>query len=159
MDWQQRPFNVALFSSLSFDGNLTYKVEYTPDNPQKVTPASITRAGTVATAVFAAAHGLSVGDSVTVINTTEPNLAGTFPVASVPNATSLTYTVANTGLLAAHPAAGAVLMRVFPHDTMVNLTAKADGNFQFPVMACRVNVTAYTAGSVTLEIVQGHARG
>jgi protein involved in polysaccharide export with SLBB domain len=140
LDWQQRPFNVALLASLSFDGNLTYKVEYTPDNPQKVTPCYITRSGTTATMTLAANHGLNVGDSVTVINSGDPNLNGTFPVASVPSA-------------------GAVLMRVFPHDYMVGLTAKADGNFAFPIMACRVNVTAYTAGSVTLEIIQGHARG
>jgi protein involved in polysaccharide export with SLBB domain len=159
LDWQQRPFNVALLASLSFDGVLTYKVEYTPDNPQKVTPCYITRSGTTATMTLAANHGLSVGDSVTVINSGDPNLNGTYPVASVPSANTLTYTVAATGLTTALPQAGVVLMRVFPHDYMVNLTARADGNFAFPISACRVTVTAYTAGSVTLEIMQGHARG
>lgn len=159
LDYLQRPFNVGLFASLSFDGNLTYQVQHTPDNPNKFKGVTLSRTTTVATATFAAAHGLNVGDSIVVQGSGDANLDGTFAVASVVDATHLTYTVANTGLAADTGHAKACLMRVFPHAYLTALTAKADGNYAFPVWATRVNVTAYTAGSVTLEVVQGYARG
>jgi hypothetical protein len=41
----------------------------------------------------------------------------------------------------------------FPHATLVNLTANADGNYAFPVRAIRINNTAGT-GTTTLTILQ-----
>lgn len=40
------------------------------------------------------------------------------------------------------------------HDTLVNETASANGNIQYPVTAVRLNVTAYTSGTITLTVVQ-----
>jgi len=40
------------------------------------------------------------------------------------------------------------------HATLVGQTASADGNYQFPPRACRLNVTAYTSGSATLTVNQ-----
>jgi hypothetical protein len=40
------------------------------------------------------------------------------------------------------------------HDTLVNETANANGNIQFPVTAVRLNVTAYASGTVTLTVIQ-----
>jgi hypothetical protein len=40
------------------------------------------------------------------------------------------------------------------HDTLINETASANGNLQFPVTAVRVNVTAYVSGTITLTVVQ-----
>jgi hypothetical protein len=159
LDMQQRPFNVALMTSLSYNGNLTYTVQFTPDNPQVTVPCTITISGTTATVTFAKAHNLSAADSITVINSGDPGIDGTWAVASVPSATTLTYTVVSTVLTTALPPAQAVLMRVYPHDVMQTLTTRADGNFQFPCWAVRVNVTSYTAGSVELSVIQGHARG
>lgn len=159
LDMQQRPFNVALVASLSFDGNLTYSVQYTPDSPYRTTQCYITISGTTATVTFAAAHNLVVGDSITVLNSGDSAIDGVHPVASVPSATTLTYTVGTTTLTKALPPARALLQRVFSHDYMVNLTARADGNFQSPCWAVRVNVTAWTAGGVTLSVTQGHSRG
>jgi hypothetical protein len=159
LDYQQRPFNVALIASLDYQGSLTYSVQYSPDNPWLQTPMVLTQAAGVGTATFANPHGLVVGDSITSLNTGDPNMNGVFPVASVPTANSLTFSCPGATLALGLPPSAAVLMRVFNHDTMVNLTARQDGNFLAPVRAVRVNVTAYTAGKVTLEVLQGHARG
>ena len=40
------------------------------------------------------------------------------------------------------------------HDTLINETASANGNLQFPVTAVRLNVTAYVSGTITLTVVQ-----
>ena len=40
------------------------------------------------------------------------------------------------------------------HDTLVAETASANGNIQFAVTAVRLNVTAYTSGTVTLTVIQ-----
>jgi hypothetical protein len=40
------------------------------------------------------------------------------------------------------------------HDTLVTLTASANGNLAFPVTAVRIHCSAYTSGSVTLSVVQ-----
>jgi hypothetical protein len=159
LDYLQRPFNVALYATLSFNGTLTYSVQHTPDNPNVTVPATISRAGTVATLSTQQAHGLSVGDAAVVVNSGDPNLDGNQAVATVVNATSFTYNVANTGALAGLPSAAAALLRVFNHATMTGLTARAAGNYAYPTMATRVVVTAWTAGGVTLSALQGHARG
>jgi hypothetical protein len=165
LDYLQRPFNVALAVSLSEDASgITYTVEYTPDNPnpgrKESNPVvSLSRTTTVATLTLANNHGLVTGDSVTVYGSGDANLDGTYAVASTPTTKSLTYTVANTGATAGANSTQAVLMKVFPHDFMAALTARADGNLAFPVMAVRLNNTAYTGGSSTLNILQGYARG
>lgn len=43
---------------------------------------------------------------------------------------------------------------VFSHPTVAAQTANADGNYAFPVRAIRVNVTAYTSGTITLTAIQ-----
>lgn len=165
LDYLQRPFNVALMASLSAAASgVTYKVEYTPDNPNQSRAntnnvVSLSRTTTVATLTFTNPHNLVIADSVVVFGSGDPNLDGTYQVASVTSPTALTYTVANTGAATGLNSAHAIPLRVFPHDYMVALTAKADGNFAFPVWACRLNVTGLSAGVVTLSILQGHARG
>lgn len=165
LDYLQRPFNVALMAALdAAAAGVTYKVEYTPDNPNQTNAntnnvVSLTRSGTTATMTFAKAHNLVVGDSVKVFNSGDANFDGDQAVASVTSPTVLTYTVANTGAAAGNGYQRGIPLRVFPHDYMVGLTVKADGNFAFPCWACRLNVSALSAGSVTLEALQGHARG
>lgn len=164
LDYIQRPFNVSLFVSLSEDASgITYSVEHSPDNPNvtkgTINPvASLTRTTTTATLTFTNAHGLVTNDSVTVVNSGDPNLDGTYTVTAT-STTVVTYTVANTGATAGSPYTQAVPMRVFPHATLVALTARAAGNFAFPCWAVRLHITAWTAGSATLEVIQGLARG
>jgi hypothetical protein len=160
LDYLQRDFKVSLLAAPSADYAATnFSVQYTPDNPNKMRPGGVlSRAGTVATLKLVD-HGLVAGDSVIVINSGDANLDGTWPVASAADKDTLTYTVVNTGITVGSPGVKAALCRVMPHDTMVNLTARTAGNFAFPVWAARIIATALTAGSVTLEAVQGYARG
>jgi protein involved in polysaccharide export with SLBB domain len=164
LDYLQRPFDVALFVDLSEDASgITYSVEYTPDNPNtgKLTQnnvVSLTRVTTTATLTFLNPHNLGVGDSVTVTGSGDATLDGTFAVASTPTTTSLTYAVA-TGTAQGSVYTQAVPMTVFPHETLVALTADASGNFAFPCAACRLHITAWVAGSARLTVIQGYARG
>ena len=43
----------------------------------------------------------------------------------------------------------------FKHSTVAAQTTSKDGNYAFPVRAVRINVTAFTSGSVTLTLLQG----
>lgn len=42
----------------------------------------------------------------------------------------------------------------FDHATLTAITASAVGNIAFPVRAVRLNVTAWTAGNVTMTVLQ-----
>lgn len=42
----------------------------------------------------------------------------------------------------------------FDHASIVGKTTNADGNYAFPIRACRLTVTAYTSGSVTMTVIQ-----
>jgi hypothetical protein len=42
----------------------------------------------------------------------------------------------------------------FDHSTITGKTTNSDGNYAFPVRAIRLNVTAYTSGSVTMTLLQ-----
>lgn len=149
----QDPFNVALAVTLSSGASLTFKVQHSFDDPQETYACSITRSTTTAT-VTLTDHGLVANDSVTVVGAGAP-LDGTFTVASVVDANSFTYTVANSGVAISAPGSKLVKHRVFDHETMVGKTANEDGNFAFAVAATRLNVTAYTSGKATLTVLQG----
>lgn len=47
---------------------------------------------------------------------------------------------------------------IFDHETIVDQTAKADGNYAFPVSAVRLNVSA-SDGDVTFILIQAGIRG
>lgn len=42
----------------------------------------------------------------------------------------------------------------FDHSTITGKTADQDGNYAFPVRAVRLNVTAWTSGSVSMTVIQ-----
>jgi hypothetical protein len=149
----QSPFNVALGVTLSSGANLTYKLQHTFDNPQETYACSITRSSTTATLTLTD-HGLVANDSITVIGAGAP-LDGTYTVASVVDANSVTYTVADSGVTVAGAGAKLAKHRCFDHEVMSSKTANEDGNYAFPVCAVRLNVTAYTAGRATLTVLQG----
>lgn len=157
VDYTQRPFVEGMFCSLSEDASgITYSVEHTPDNPDLLIPFYGARSGTVLTLTFAAAHGLVANDNVGIFNS---NWTGNYVVASAPTTTTLTVAVANTGATSDLTTAVAALCRVFADTTLATKTVKAYANNLVPVLASRINNTAWTAGTSTLEIVQGHARG
>lgn len=167
LDYTQRPFDVGLFASLSEDasGAATYSLEYTPDNPNqgKTTRnpvVSLTRTTTTATLTWANPHNLVTGDAAKVYNSGDPNLDGDVAVASTPSPTSITYTVANTGAVAGGGYTEAIALRVFAlAAALTAATTRQSANLTTPAWGVRLHVTALTTGSITLEVVQGHARG
>jgi len=167
LDYTQRPFDVGLFASLSEDASAaaTYSLEYTPDNPNQTKGTrnpvvSLTRTTTVATLTWANPHGLTTGDAAKVYNSGDPNLDGDVQVASTPSANSITYTVANTGLTTQTGYAEAIALRVFALPTALTAaTTRQSAALTTPAWAVRLHVTALTAGSVLLEVVQGYGRG
>lgn len=46
----------------------------------------------------------------------------------------------------------------FDNSTVAAETTNMDGNYAFPVTAIRLNVTAYTSGTVTLSVLQGSSQ-
>lgn len=152
----QVPFGVALGGMPSSGASLTWKVQHTFDRLDSDAERLITisRAGTVAT-VTDAGHKLSVGDSIIVAGSRSSVLDGTNDIASVVDANTYTYTVANSGATASANGTRVKSLRVFDHATLVGQTARADGNYAFPVSACRLVVTTYSSGNVTLDVLQG----
>lgn len=151
-DRYQPNFSVALAGVISSGATLTWKVEHTFGDVFNGQACSITRSTTTATLVRAN-HGLSVGDSVIVVQAGPP-FDGTYAVASVVDANTITYTVTNTDNTVAYGSAKVCLLPVFDHETLVGQTTDADGNYAFPCSACRLTVTAYTSGFVRLTVVQ-----
>lgn len=47
----------------------------------------------------------------------------------------------------------------FDHATVTGKTASTDGNYAFPVSAIRLNVTAYTGGTATMNVLQAGIGG
>lgn len=162
LDYLQRPFSVGIDVSAdaaAVTATFAYTVQWTPDNPNHIKRiVSLLRSGTVATLVTSTPHGLSVGDAIVAVATGDPNLDGPHDVASVVDASTLTYTVANTGLTKAGPDPKVVTLRVFADPNMTAKTARAYEGVTTPMMAVRLNGTL-TAGVLTISAVQGYGRG
>lgn len=156
----QRSFAVALFGYPSSNANLTWKVQHTgdPTDIDAARPVTISRVTTTATVIDpgpnATGHGLSVGDSIQLMGAGAP-FDGFYSVATVVDQFTYTYTVANSGLTAAQQGARVHSLRVLDHATLIGQTGRADGNYAFPPTACRLVTTAYVAGYVDLDIIQG----
>lgn len=152
LSWIPQPFQGSSYQSgvavsLSEGATLTYSVEFSLDNPYKQLDCSISRSATTATVTFKENHGKAVGDSIQVNSTREDNLAGVHAIASVPSETTLTYTVSDTGSTSEN--AKAVLYTVYAHPDLSALSANAEAGFVQPPTVVRLNVTAYTSGTVT----------
>jgi len=152
---QQVPFGVGLAVIPSSGASLTAKVQHTFDNPG--TPGRVVQIARVTTTatVTDVNHNLSVGDSVFIMMTQEPNLDGFQTVASVIDANNYTYTVANTGAASGGNFAMAKNFKVFDHATLTGLTARADGNYAFTTQMCRLQVSNYVSGRCELKVDQG----
>ena len=159
ISYLQNAFAIGLAGIPTSGASLTYTVQHTFDDLEKFVPVSVSRTGTVAT-VTDNDHRLSVGDSVTLTGTGDPNLEGTYDVASIVDANTYTYTVANTGAAASIPGSQAVHMRVFNFDdaSFVGASTRVDGNYAFPIRAIRLKVNTYNSGKVDLVILQGMGR-
>jgi hypothetical protein len=155
IDYSLNGFGLAIGCTVTSGGVLTYKAQYTHDDITRYQDCSISRSGTAAT-VTLNNHGLSgTTDSVFIQGSGDANLDGTYAVASIVNANSFTYTVANSGATASLPGVKCVVMRVFDHPTITGKTANSDGNLAFPVRAVRLNLTAWTSGTATMVLNEG----
>lgn len=150
-DIYQTPIGISLGCTLSNGASLTYTVQHTFDSLGELVPTNISRSTTTATATIPA-HGAKVGDSI-IVEGTGSGLDGVFPVASVPTADTVTYTVPNSGPTSI--TGKTKILRVFNNSGLVDQTANSDGNYAFPVTAVRIAVTALVSGSVTLTLNQG----
>lgn len=139
--------------SVDITGTNTSKVQYTLDRLDCPFVGSISRSTTTATVTHDGTRIVQVGDTVIVEGAGSPFDTTTGVVASVPGATSFTYTVADSGLSAAHYCRFGII-KPYDHSTLTGLTASAVGNLAFPVTAVRLNVTAYTSGSAALTVLQ-----
>ncbi|HSV90913.1 MAG TPA: hypothetical protein VLH80_07420 [Nitrospiraceae bacterium] len=169
VSYYQNPFSVSLEYSPSTDaaGPPAGSVQHTFDDPQVPhQPQSITRSGTTATVVDPG-HGLLTGDCVMVFASGDPNLNTPIGIGAditVVDANTYTYTVANTGLTAALPTAQVITLRVINHAQLSSTgttppgASRLDGNYAFPIRACRLKMSALSAGSASLTVTQGAGR-
>lgn len=149
-------FNVDLDSTAS---GITFKVEHTFDDLALLKVATIARSGTTVTVTTSAAHGLNTGDAVVILNanqnTRASGLDGQYTIA-VSSSTVFTYTSSVSGTVnTTTPVINYVGLRVQTNSSVSGNTSSVDGNYAFPVKAIRLNVTAWTAGTATLTVVQG----
>ena len=147
IDYRGDQFGIAIGVNLSDGATLTYSIQHTFDPAFNAVDCTISRTTTVATVTFTSAHGKVTGDSIIVSGIREPNLSGTFAIASTPSDTTLTYTVVDTG--STSESAKAVLYSVFEHDSLTGLSVTADGGYTLPPSAIRLIVSAFTDGNAT----------
>lgn len=69
-------------------------------------------------------------------------------------AASLTYKVQHTFDDVFSPTFSAATATWFDHATLTAKTASSDGNYAYPVAAIRLNVTPYTSGTATINVLQ-----
>lgn len=159
--------SIGLALTFSPDANLTANVQYTYDDPmQNPRVATLARAGVNLT-ITDPLHRLIAGDAILLSNPNQdpnniwdgsaPGQAGTpYDIASITDPNNYVVTVANAGSAAG---GGAVKsFRLFKHAVLNGITgappARIDSSLGWPVGAIRLNVSAYTAGSVTLTVQQ-----
>lgn len=66
----------------------------------------------------------------------------------------LTYTVEHTFDDVYSPTFDPATAKWYSHATLASKTSSADGNYAYPVSAIRLNVTPYTSGTATLNVLQ-----
>lgn len=144
---------LGLGLTFSPDANMTVSVQHTFDVPDTPRTVSVSRTGTTAT-ITDNAHGLSTGDNV-IISANDPTFAGSFDI-TVTDANTYTITVPNVGATASTPTLQS--FRVFNNSTLSGVSGspptKLDGNYAFPIAACRLKCTTYVAGFATLTALQ-----
>lgn len=151
VDSMQPPFGVGLGVSIAYGAvSPVYTVQHTFD-PTDGATRQVTIACTASTTVTVTDtnHGLSTGDSVTITGAAN-GINGTFDV-TVTNANTYTYTTVTSTY---NGVANCSSNRVYPHAVLVNQNARADGNYAFPIYACRVKLVSGT-GTISLSVMQG----
>lgn len=173
LDWYQTPFGVSLAISMSSGGTATASVFYCIDDLSAASGRAVTgvaRSGTTITVTGdyglpsgpnptsgdGNTHGLSVGDLVQLYGC--GILDGWYNVASVLSASSYTLTSGSSGTYTAPGSPMVVSGRMVQHAVLANVTSRTVSNFNLPVSAVQLNVSAYTSGVVTLAVLQGESK-
>lgn len=148
----QGNFGVAFAGEISSGATLTWGVQHTYDPLYEPTIEwSASRTTTTGT-ITRTAHGLSVGDWVEMDAAAPFNRA--YSVASIVDANSFTVTVANSGATSvAKGASNLWTARVVDHSVTAKTTS-FEGSYAVPPTAIRLNVSAYTSGNVSLNVIQ-----
>lgn len=146
-------FGVGLGCVLSSNGNLTYSVQHTFDDFYANRAERQLSRSTTSLTVKHTNHGLSVGSWVQLTAASYSGWNATYAVASVTDQNNYVVTVADAGDAAGN--AWVQSARVFDHEDLDDETISADGNYEFPPKACRLIITAYTAGYVDLTVIPG----
>lgn len=153
--YNQSAFNTALWAIPASGAVLTFTAQYSPDDVNGVPIiGSVSRVAAVATAVILN-HGLSVADSVVVKKSGSLILDGTFDVASVVDANTITYAVANSGPTQSAADVEFTPMRVFPVTGLSALSVRTAAALTNPAGAVRLIISAFTSGSVDFLVTQG----
>jgi hypothetical protein len=152
----ENPFNVTLAVYFGFGLAATLQVQYIADDAsraaerqvwlsQTTNTITVTDPGPIIQGQQVAGHGLAVGDYVNLHGTPGGTVDGDYNVATVVSAQvyTLTSTVSQTlALTQSFSLSG----RLFTHATLIGLTARASGNYNFPTFASRLLCTAFTTG-------------
>jgi hypothetical protein len=165
LDYIQHPFQVSIAGLMSSGAAFTWSVQYTYDEisfDQAKEDVTIARAGTTATVTWPN-HDMVTGDSTIILGSGSAALdsqvdTGGRPISSditVVDASTFTYTVANTGPTVSNGFAKAMRLRVFPHAVLTAVTTRLDSNFNLPCKGLRYQITAYTSGRLIGLVTQG----
>lgn len=165
----QLAFGLALNVKFSSNKNLTCSVQYTLDDFNSTavdagfSSANLTQnfsmsRTTTSLSITKTNHGLSAGDWAKAWGNGGAPLDDEWrAITSITDQDTFVVTVVDAGLTAPNTNGTGWLqtVRVNPHATLAGLTADASGNLAFPVTGVRLYVSAYTAGYVDLEVLQG----
>lgn len=172
VDSLQNAFGIGLGFSVSSGGVLTASVQHTFDDlsSQGARPVSVTQTTTVITATDLGyqtslngqnglgGHNLSVGDWVQLTNTGIPSGDGAYSVTTVVSSTQYTLTSQVSQSATGGSSTTVLTARVNNHATLTGVSARASGNYAFPIRAARLLLTAWTSGVATLSVHQGFGR-
>lgn len=160
IDYAEVAFGIGLGLAFSTDSNLTASVDYTfsDTGPEHRHNVSISQATTVATVTDwghnGKGHQLLTGDSAD-IQASGIGIDGEYTV-TVTNNHTYTFTAGISQTTVSVPDCNAIDLRVYTHPTLQGLTARAAGNFAWPIRAVRLRVSSGTTGYAYLDIIQGH---
>ena len=170
IDYLQMAFGVGLGVTVSPVGaTLNVSVQHTFDElgPQALRAATLTQTTTVITVTDTGptalqgfgnglgSHGLAVGDYVKIEGSGFANVDGEYTIATIVSSTQYTLTSAVSQSISSLLFAQVKTARVFAHTSLVNLTARANGSYGFPISAVRLLMNSYSNGTAVLSILQG----
>lgn len=133
----------------------SYSIQVSLSNPEEFQKATYTRVTTTLT-ITLVDHGLVAGDDVNLQGTPWDQTGGnSIPVVTVPDADTITVTVADTG-----PASGGLKVapiRVEDLDDFSGVTGRQKGNTVGAIQLMRAAVAGGTfSGKGTLEVTQSY---